>query len=129
MLFPTTSVPSNGDPSIVPSRSCAGPVFANREKINGRGEGAFFTMWPRFTVLIDRADRAADAHHGSHPRGRHRSDQRDRSERIIRVETTVGRALLSEILRPGCVALLNKREKRRSATDQLSFRRCGLRER
>src|SRR5207244_11219765 len=35
--------PANGDPSIVPSQDIVlGLYYATREKINGRGEGAFF---------------------------------------------------------------------------------------
>ena len=36
--------PSNGDPSIVPSQDIVlGLYYATREKINGKGEGSFFT--------------------------------------------------------------------------------------
>ncbi len=125
--------PSNGDPSIVPSQDVVlGLYFATREKINGRGEGAFFSdvaevhrayetgqteLQTRITVRIREAD--IDRTSGT------------RSERIIRVETTVGRALLSEILPAGLpFALLNKSLKKKEISRLInsSFRRCGLRE-
>jgi DNA-directed RNA polymerase subunit beta' len=105
--------PSNGDPSIVPSQDVVlGLYFATREKINGRGEGAFFSdvaevhrayesgqteLQTRITVRIREAD--VDRTNGAGAR----------TERITRYETTVGRALLSEILPPGLpFVLLNK---------------------
>src|SRR5437870_2734820 len=125
--------PSNGDPSIVPSQDVVlGLYYATREKINGRGEGAFFRdvaevhrafetgqveLQTRITVRIREADiDRADA---------------ERSERIARYETTVGRALLSEILPAGLpFVLLNKplKKKEISRLINAAFRRCGLRD-
>ncbi|HUD25409.1 MAG TPA: DNA-directed RNA polymerase subunit beta', partial [Burkholderiaceae bacterium] len=125
--------PSNGDPSIVPSQDVVlGLYYATREKINGRGEGAFFgdvaevhrayetgqvELQTRITVRIREAD--VDRETGA------------RSERITRYETTIGRALLSEILPAGLpFSLLNKplKKKEISRLINASFRRCGLRE-
>src|SRR6266436_3924978 len=125
--------PANGDPSIVPSQDVVlGLYYATREKINGRGEGAFFRdvaevhrafetgqveLQTRITVRIREADiDRADA---------------ERSERIARYETTVGRALLSEILPAGLpFVLLNKplKKKEISRLINAAFRRCGLRD-
>jgi len=123
--------PSNGDPSIVPSQDVVlGLYYATREKINGRGEGMFFSdvaevhrayeggqveLQTRITVRIRETD-VADG---------------ERSERIARYETTVGRALLSEILPAGMpFTLLNKplKKKEISRLINASFRRCGLRD-
>ncbi|MBV8208594.1 MAG: DNA-directed RNA polymerase subunit beta' [Burkholderiaceae bacterium] len=123
--------PSNGDPSIVPSQDVVlGLYYATREKINGRGEGTFFSdvgevhrayesgqveLQTRITVRI----RETDVVDG------------ERSERIARHETTVGRALLSEILPAGMpFVLLNKplKKKEISRLINASFRRCGLRD-
>jgi DNA-directed RNA polymerase subunit beta' len=125
--------PSNGDPSIVPSQDVVlGLYYATREKINGRGEGAFFgdvaevhrafetgqiELQTRITVRIREADIDRDSG--------------EKTERITRYETTAGRALLSEILPPGLpFALLNKplKKKEISRLINASFRRCGLRD-
>jgi DNA-directed RNA polymerase subunit beta' len=125
--------PSNGDPSIVPSQDVVlGLYYATREKINGRNEGAFFAdvaearrayenreveLQTRITVRIRESDidRASGA----------------RSERLTRYETTVGRALLSEILPAGLpFSVLNRplKKKEISRLINTAFRRCGLRE-
>ena len=75
--------PSNGDPSIVPSQDIVlGLYFATREKINGKGEGSFFTdLAEVHRAYENRAGRAADAHHGAHPRGRRQcGDRREDAE-------------------------------------------------
>src|SRR5512137_1201556 len=125
--------PSNGDPSIVPSQDVVlGLYFATREKINGRNEGAFFTdvaearraydnkeveLQTRITVRIREFD--VDRATG------------EKAERLTRYETTVGRALLSEILPAGLpFSVLNRplKKKEISRLINTAFRRCGLRE-
>src|SRR5512137_1069687 len=125
--------PSNGDPSIVPSQDVVlGLYFATREKINGRNEGAFFAdvaearraydnkeveLQTRITVRIREFD--VDRATG------------ERAERLTRYETTVGRALLSEILPAGLpFSVLNRplKKKEISRLINTAFRRCGLRE-
>ncbi|MBU6499495.1 MAG: DNA-directed RNA polymerase subunit beta', partial [Rhodospirillales bacterium] len=125
--------PSNGDPSIVPSQDVVlGLYFATREKTNGKGEGAFLAdvseahralengqveLQTRVTIRIKETD--VDRETG------------ERSERVTRYETTVGRAILSEILPPGLPFLnINKplKKKEISRLINAAFRRCGLRE-
>jgi DNA-directed RNA polymerase subunit beta' len=125
--------PSNGDPSIVPSQDVVlGLYYATREKTNGRNEGAFFAdvaearrayenkeveLQTRITVRIREFD--VDRETGG------------RSERLSRYETTVGRALLSEILPAGLpFSVLNRplKKKEISRLINTAFRRCGLRE-
>jgi DNA-directed RNA polymerase subunit beta' len=125
--------PSNGDPSIVPSQDVVlGLYYATREKINGRNEGAFFAdvaearrayenkeveLQTRITVRIREFD--VDRETG------------ERSERLSRYETTVGRAMLSEILPAGLpFSVLNRplKKKEISRLINTAFRRCGLRE-
>jgi DNA-directed RNA polymerase subunit beta' len=125
--------PSNGDPSIVPSQDVVlGLYYATREKINGRNEGAFFTdvaearrayenkeveLQTRITVRIREFD--VDRESG------------ERAARLTRYETTVGRALLSEILPAGLpFSVLNRplKKKEISRLINTAFRRCGLRE-
>ncbi|MGN0918090.1 MAG: DNA-directed RNA polymerase subunit beta', partial [Oxalobacter sp.] len=95
--------PSNGEPSIVPSQDMVlGLYYATREKINGKGEGMFFAN-------ISEVQRAYDnrvVELTSRVTVRMPDWERDpltgeMVKKIKRVETTVGRALLSEILPEG----------------------------
>ena len=125
--------PSNGDPSIVPSQDIVlGLYYATREKINGKGEGSFFTdlaevhrayenreveLQTRVTVRVREFD--VDAETG------------EKTPKLTRYETTVGRALMSEILPAGLsFNVLNKplKKKEISRLINLAFRKCGLRE-
>ncbi|HWQ38405.1 MAG TPA: DNA-directed RNA polymerase subunit beta' [Burkholderiales bacterium] len=124
--------PANGDPIIVPSQDIVlGLYYMTRERIGARGEGAAFTdvaevarayenkqvdLQARCTVRIREMENGADGQTG---------------ERVRRYETTVGRALLSEILPAGLpFELINKplKKKEISRLINASFRRCGLRE-
>src|SRR2546428_2041871 len=125
--------PSNGDPSIVPSQDVVlGLYYATREKINGRGEGAFF----RDVAEVHRAYETGQVELQTRITVRIRETDIDRAngeagERATRYETTVGRALLSEILPAGLpFVLLNKplKKKEISRLINAAFRRCGLRE-
>jgi DNA-directed RNA polymerase subunit beta' len=125
--------PSNGDPSIVPSQDVVlGLYYATREKVNGKGEGAFFAdvaevhrayenkeveLQTRITVRIREFD--VDKATG------------EKTPRVTRYETTVGRALLSEILPAGLpFSVLNKPLKKKEISKLINtaFRRVGLRE-
>nr|MBA3252736.1 DNA-directed RNA polymerase subunit beta' [Burkholderiaceae bacterium] len=125
--------PSNGDPSIVPSQDIVlGLYYATREKINGKGEGSFFTdlaevhrayenreveLQTRVTVRVREFDVNAETG--------------DKTPKLTRYETTVGRALMSEILPAGLsFSVLNKplKKKEISRLINLAFRKCGLRE-
>jgi DNA-directed RNA polymerase subunit beta' len=124
--------PANGEPSIVPSQDIVlGLYYTTREMINGRGEGMHFAnvsevlrayenkeveLQTRITVRLPSSTQAED---GTWTSG------------IERHETTVGRALLSEILPRGLpFSALNKplKKKEISRLINLSFRRCGLRD-
>ncbi len=125
--------PSNGDPSIVPSQDIVlGLYYATREKINGKGEGSFFTdlaevhrayenreveLQTRVTVRVREFDVNAETG--------------EKTPKLTRYETTVGRALMSEILPAGLsFNVLNKplKKKEISRLINLAFRKCGLRE-
>jgi len=125
--------PSNGDPSIVPSQDIVlGLYFATREKINGKGEGSFFAdlaevhrayenrkveLQTRITVRIREFDVNAETG--------------EKTPKITRYETTVGRAFMSEILPAGLpFSVLNKplKKKEISRLINTAFRKCGLRE-
>ena len=123
--------PANGEPSIVPSQDIVlGLYYATRARVNGRGEGMFFAN-------VSEVQRAYDNHEVElQSRITVRVDEfsKDESGEWVatpqRFETTVGRALLSEILPHGLsFALLNQTLKKKEISKLInqSFRRCGLR--
>ena len=125
--------PSNGDPSIVPSQDIVlGLYFATREKINGMGEGSFFAdlaevhrayenrkveLQTRITVRIREVEVNPETG--------------EKTPKITRYETTVGRAFMSEILPAGLpFSVLNRPLKKKEISKLINtaFRKCGLRE-
>ena len=125
-------LPSNGEPCIVPSQDIVlGLYYATRDKINAKGEGMLFAD-------IDEVSRAYESRQVElHAKVAVRIVQTtvgpdgEKTERLERFDTTVGRALLSEILPLGLpFATINKplKKKEISKIINASFRRCGLRE-
>jgi len=125
--------PANGQPIIVPSQDIVlGLYYATREKINGKGEGMYFAN----TNEIERAMAAKEL--DVHSRISVRLTQYEPAavdgewdEKIIRVETTAGRALLSKILPKGLPFKAIDRALKKKEISKLideSFRRCGLKE-
>jgi len=125
--------PASGEPSIVPSQDVVlGLYQATREKINGRGEGMLFSDVPEVQRALD----ANEVELTSKVNVRMTEWSRDKdsgewqSSRSV-VETTVGRALLSEILPRGLAfSNLNKTLKKKEISKLInaSFRKCGLKE-
>ena len=122
--------PANGDPSIVPSQDMVlGLYYATREKINGKGEGMFFAdvaevqrawdhkvveLQTRCTVRITEYDL--------------NKETGETTPRQVRYETTVGRALLSEILPKGMsFSELNRTLKKKEIAKLINrcFRKIG----
>jgi len=124
--------PANGDPIIVPSQDIVlGLYYMTRERMGARGEGMSFMD----VTELQRAYNANQIHINAKIKVRIKERQLDSAgevrERIIRHETTVGRALLSEILPAGLpFELVNKplKKKEISRLINAAFRRCGLRE-
>jgi len=127
-------LPSNGEPCIVPSQDIVlGLYYATRERVNALGEGMMFAN----VSEVARAYETRQVELHAKVKVRIREVQRkteanpDPADRITRYETTVGRALLSEILPPGLTFdNINKplKKKEISRIINVSFRRCGLRE-
>src|SRR5712691_296154 len=124
--------PANGEPIIVPSQDIVlGLYYATREHVNAKGEGMSFADLAEVHRAYD--SRQVDIHAKVWVRIKEVevSDDGERSDRITRYETTVGRSLLSEILPAGLpFELLNKplKKKEISRLINAAFRRCGLRE-
>ena len=129
--------PANGEPSIVPSQDVVlGLYYATRDKINGKGEGMIFA---NITEVV-RAYEAGQVELASRVAVRiteheivdkkAEGDARF-AEKTSIYQTSVGRAILSEILPKGMTfEEINKplKKKEISRLINTSFRKCGLRE-
>ncbi len=124
--------PANGEPIIVPSQDIVlGLYYATRERINARGEGMSFADLAEVHRAYDSRQVELNARVWVRIKEKDINEEGEVSERVKRYETTVGRALLSEILPAGLsFELLNKplKKKEISRLINIGFRRCGLRE-
>ena len=124
--------PANGEPIIVPSQDIVlGLYYMTREKINAKGEGMMFADVTEARRAYD--NRVAELHARITVRIKEVTLDADKNrvETVKRVETTLGRALLSEILPPGLPFSYVDRALKKKEISRLinaSFRRCGLRE-
>ena len=125
--------PANGEPSIVPSQDVVlGLYYTTRERINGKGEGLIFSD-------IGEVQRALDAKvvdltskvSVRITEWTKNAETKEFDPSTTMVFTTVGRALLSEILPKGLpFSNLNKALKKKEISKLIntSFRKCGLKE-
>jgi DNA-directed RNA polymerase subunit beta' len=124
--------PANGDPIIVPSQDVVlGLYYMTRERIGASGEGAFFSDGTEVHRAYE--SRGVDLQAKVHVRLREhlRGEGGTLTERIRVVPTTVGRALLFEILPKGLsFDLINQdmTKKAISATINACYRALGLKE-
>ncbi len=125
--------PANGDPIIVPSQDVVlGLYYMTRERIGARGEGMLFADGQE----VHRAYESRGVELGARVRVRLREHLRTEgtqqlTERVRVVDTTVGRALLFEILPRGLsFDLINQdmTKKAISATINACYRALGLKE-
>ena len=124
--------PANGDPIIVPSQDIVlGLYFITREKIGARGEGSLFTNIAEVSRAYDSGQVEVNARITVRIKEYELDEDGEKHEKTARYVTTVGRALLSDILPAGLpFELLNKplKKKEISRLINASFRLCGLRE-
>jgi len=124
--------PANGDPIIVPSQDIVlGLYYATRERINARGEGMGFVDVAEVSRAYDGGQIELHAKITVRIREQEVSEDGEKTSKLTRYETTVGRALLSEILPPGLpFELINKPLKKKEISKLINavFRRSGLRE-
>src|SRR5918992_1061884 len=124
--------PANGAPIIVPSQDIVlGLYYATRERINAKGEGMSFSDLAEVHRAYDSRQVELNARIWVRIKEKEISDSGETTEKVTRYETTVGRALLSEILPVGLsFELLNKplKKKEISRLINIGFRQCGLRE-
>jgi len=134
LMLATNNVlsPANGEPIIVPSQDIVlGLYYMTRDKINGMGEGMVFAD----TKEVHRAYETRQVELATRITVRLREwekdDQGEFQPVIKRYETTVGRALLSDILPKGLpFEHINKALKKKEISKliNVSFRRCGIRD-
>ena len=124
--------PANGAPIIVPSQDVVlGLYYATRESVAARGTGMIFSDVPELVRAVD--TRQVDLHARVTIRLREfeKSVAGVWEEKITRYSTTVGRALLSEILPRGLpFKAIDKPLKKKEISKLIdeSFRRCGLKD-
>ncbi|NYT58453.1 DNA-directed RNA polymerase subunit beta' [Alcaligenaceae bacterium] len=123
--------PANGEPSIVPSQDIVlGLYYTTRERINGKGEGLFFMDLAEVQRAYDNREVELQSRVTVRLNEYEKDDQDQWQPVLRRFETTVGRALLSEILPKGLpFSVLNRPLKKKEISRLInqSFRRCGLR--
>ena len=134
LMMATNNVlsPANGEPIIVPTQDVVlGLYYMTRERINAKGEGRAFAN----IAEVQRAYQAGVV--ALHARIKVRineveqMDNGERVERERRVDTTVGRALLFEIVPDGLPFEVINRDMNKRAISNLvnvSYRRLGLKD-
>jgi DNA-directed RNA polymerase subunit beta' len=124
--------PANGDPIIVPSQDIVlGLYYITRERVNARGEGMHFADVDEVVRAFDTRQVDVTAKITVRLKEFVHDAEGGRVEKVTRYETTVGRAMLSEILPEGLpFALINKALKKKEISRLINaaFRRCGIRE-
>ena len=125
--------PANGEPSIVPSQDVVlGLYYATRDRINGKGEGLVFANLTEVQRALDAGVVELTAKVAV--RLTEWAKDKETGEFVPTtslVDTTVGRALLSEILPKGLpFSNINKSLKKKEISKliNVSFRKCGLKE-
>ena len=120
--------PANGEPIIVPSQDVVlGLYYMTRERINANGEGMRFAD----IMEVERAYQAGEVHLQARVQVRLQFFDELGKPYLKRVETTVGRALLSKILPKGLsFDLIDKPmvKKAISALINACYRLIGLKE-
>ncbi|MGZ8155680.1 MAG: DNA-directed RNA polymerase subunit beta', partial [Burkholderiales bacterium] len=124
--------PANGEPIIVPSQDIVlGLYYITREKVAARGEGSNFINVAEASRAYETGNVEINARITVRIREYELDEDGGKSDKVSRCETTVGRALLSEILPAGLpFELINKPLKKKEISKLINaaFRRCGLRE-
>src|SRR4249920_2648102 len=125
--------PANGNPIIVPTQHIVlGLYFMTRERLAGRGEGKAFSNFGEVQRALD----ANVVELTAKVAVRITEYTKDKETGVFvpatsLVDTTVGRALLSEILPKGLpFSNINKALKKKEISKliNVSFRKCGLKE-
>ena len=131
--------PANGEPIIVPSQDVVlGLYYMTREKINARGEGMVFDdLTEVHRARNTRDEETGDFHVDLQAKIRVRvqdssiDEDGTLNEQSCIVDTTVGRALLSEILPKGLpFEVINRNMTKKAISDSINqcYRKVGMKE-
>jgi len=124
--------PANGDPIIVPSQDVVlGLYYMTRTRVGARGEGMYFSDVGEVHRAYESRSIDLQAKIKVRLREHIRSETGSLTERRRLVETSVGRALLSEILPKGLsfdIINTDMTKKTISATINACYRALGLKE-
>ncbi|MGQ5522463.1 DNA-directed RNA polymerase subunit beta' [Chitinimonas sp. PSY-7] len=124
--------PAHGEPIIVPSQDIVlGLYYMTRERINGKGEGLRFADLEELIRAYETREAELNARVSVRLKDWYQDDAGEWQYKMVRRETTVGRAILSEILPKGLpFENVNKALKKKEISKLInaSFRRVGLRE-
>ncbi|GLR14080.1 DNA-directed RNA polymerase subunit beta' [Chitinimonas viridis] len=124
--------PAHGEPIIVPSQDIVlGLYYMTRERINGVGEGLRFADLEELLRAYETRQAELNARISVRLKDWYKDESGEWQYKLVRRETTVGRAILSEILPKGLpFENVNKALKKKEISKLInaSFRRVGLRE-
>ncbi|MDP1941938.1 MAG: DNA-directed RNA polymerase subunit beta' [Gallionella sp.] len=124
--------PANGEPIIVPSQDIVlGLYYMTRENIGVKGEGSMFANIAEVSRAYESREVDLQAKVIVRLKEFQKNADGELVEKLVRHETTVGRALLSEVLPAGLpFGLINKALKKKEISRLInaSFRQCGLRD-
>ncbi|QNM97162.1 DNA-directed RNA polymerase subunit beta' [Chitinimonas koreensis] len=124
--------PAHGEPIIVPSQDIVlGLYYMTRERINGKGEGLRFADLEELIRAYETRQAELSARISVRLKEWEKDENGEWQYKLVRRETTVGRAILSEILPKGLpFENINKALKKKEISKLInaSFRRVGLRE-
>ncbi len=94
--------PANGEPVINPSQDVVlGLYYMSREKINAKGEGSFFVDIDEVNKALDSKSVELQSKIKLRVTEKIKNDSGEFQDRVTRYETTVGRALVWEIVPDG----------------------------
>lgn len=124
--------PANGEPSIVPSQDVVlGLYYTTRERTNGKGEGMVFADVSEMLRALEMGVVEITAKVAVRLTEWTKDAEGEFQPTTKLHDTTVGRALLSEILPKGLpFSVLNRALKKKEISKLIntSFRKCGLKE-
>ena len=124
--------PASGEPSIVPSQDVVlGLYYATRDRINAKGEGLIFSDVSEMLRALENGAVEITAKISVRLTEYSKGADGEWVPETKLVDTTVGRALLSEILPKGLpFSNINKALKKKEISRLIntSFRKCGLKE-
>jgi DNA-directed RNA polymerase subunit beta' len=122
--------PANGEPIIVPSQDVVlGLYYMSRERINAKGEGMMFADVEEVHRAYE--NHKCELHARVKVRVRTAAEGDEESLQSTLVDTTVGRALLSEIMPVGLdFALINQPMNKRAISRVINacYRQLGIKE-